>query len=168
MKRPALLYLSVASLALSSFAAMADTFSNDVVAQLTRQGFSGIKTETTWLGRTRIVASRADGTREIVVNPRSGEILRDLWTAADGVKIAAPVLDDVGETTGTSTGGTSTGGASTGGASTGGTSTGGTSPGGTSPGGTGSNGSGSGSDDGAGHDASGSPSGGGDDKGEGH
>jgi hypothetical protein len=64
--------------------AFADDFSDRIVRQLERQGFSKIETEQTWLGRTRIVAEGSDGQREIIVNPNTGEILRDLWLIQGG------------------------------------------------------------------------------------
>ena len=64
--------------------AFADDFSERIVRQLERQGFSKIETEQTWLGRTRIVAEGSDGQREIIVNPNTGEILRDLWLTQGG------------------------------------------------------------------------------------
>ena len=62
----------------------AASFADDIVAELQEQGYSRIETEVTWLGRVRIVAERDDGSREIILNPRTGEILRDLWLLADG------------------------------------------------------------------------------------
>lgn len=59
-------------------------FADDIVAELQEQGYSRIETEVTWLGRVRIVAEKDNGWREIIVNPRTGEILRDLWLLADG------------------------------------------------------------------------------------
>lgn len=64
--------------------AFADDFSDRIVRQLERQGFSKIETEQTWLGRTRILAEGSDGQREIIVNPNTGEILRDLWLTQGG------------------------------------------------------------------------------------
>lgn len=64
--------------------AFADDFSDRIVRQLESQGFSKIETEQTWLGRTRIVAEGSDGQREIIVNPNTGEILRDLWLTQGG------------------------------------------------------------------------------------
>lgn len=68
-----------------------------IVAQLKSQGFTQVEVETTWLGRLRILATRADGQREIIVNPRTGEILRDVWTGTNGASKTA-ILDKVGET----------------------------------------------------------------------
>lgn len=59
--------------------ALADGFSDSVVSQLRQQGYDRISVERTLLGRTQIVGSGNGGRREIILNPRTGEILRDLW-----------------------------------------------------------------------------------------
>ena len=68
-------------LAAAAFAASA---ADQIIAQLRDQGFTEIEVEQTWLGRTRIVAEREDASREIILNPSTGEILRDLWLTKDG------------------------------------------------------------------------------------
>ena len=65
-------------------AAFADSFEGSVVAQLRGQGYRDIDVERTMLGRVRIVAAKGTRTREIILNPRTGEILRDVLLAADG------------------------------------------------------------------------------------
>jgi hypothetical protein len=60
-------------------AAWAQNYADRIVRQLRAQGYTGITVSNTWLGRTRIVAQSADGSREIIIDPRTGEILRDLW-----------------------------------------------------------------------------------------
>ena len=75
--------------------AFSASFADAIVAQLTTQGFTKISVETTWLGRVQILAQRSDGQREIILNPRTGEILRDLWTAAQG-QTAYALIDPVG------------------------------------------------------------------------
>ena len=70
--------------AMGAAPAVADGFSERIVQQLEQQGFRGISTERTWLGRTRIIAEGDDGQREIIVNPNTGEILRDLMLTANG------------------------------------------------------------------------------------
>ena len=50
----------------------------DIMAQLQGQGYQGITLSHTWLGRTRIVAMLNGDLREIVFDPNTGEILRDL------------------------------------------------------------------------------------------
>ena len=64
--------------------AFAATVADQIVAQLQGQGFEEIVVEQTWLGRTRISAERGDASREIILNPNTGEILRDLWLTKDG------------------------------------------------------------------------------------
>ena len=80
MNRRRLLF-SLAALAWPG-APRAGTTSEDIVEDLREQGFEGVSVETTWLGRVRILATRQDGQREIVLNPRTGEILRDVWTGS--------------------------------------------------------------------------------------
>ena len=126
----------------------AAAYADNVEAQLTRQGFVNIASETTWLGRVRITADRGGGHREIVLNPRTGEILRDIWTPDGSQSGQVPIVDNVG-------GGGSGGGSGGSSGASGGGSVGG-SGGGSSSGS--SSGSGSSSDDGGG---SGSDSGGG-------
>ncbi len=55
-----------------------------IVSQLRRQGYGSISKQRTFLGRVRIIAERSSGRREIIVNPRTGEILRDFWQVASG------------------------------------------------------------------------------------
>jgi hypothetical protein len=78
MNRRMFLALGV-SAALCGHMANAQGFADSVVDQLRRQGFSRISVGRTLLGRTQIVAEGNGGRREIILNPRTGEILRDLW-----------------------------------------------------------------------------------------
>jgi hypothetical protein len=75
----------------------APAFAEDVVASVKRQlrslGFRSIVEERTLLGRVRITATRKDGVREIIVTPKTGEILRDLWLAK-GSGSGMPIIDD--------------------------------------------------------------------------
>lgn len=64
--------------------AFAADYTDTVIAELQSQGYGRIETEVTWLGRVRIVARRDEGSREIILNPRTGEILRDLWLLSTG------------------------------------------------------------------------------------
>lgn len=97
MKRRLFLFgLATASvLAVVAGPALAASYAEDVVAQLNQLGFSDITVETTWLGRIKVVASRTDGVREIVLNPRTGEILRDVWMPVSGDGEVRNVLGDV-------------------------------------------------------------------------
>ncbi len=163
--------------------ALAGPYDDNVVAQLTSQGFGHIATERTWLGRVRITAERTDGQREIILNPKSGEILRDLWNPTDASSTQTPILDDVtapaAAASGTSaqtaadsgTGSDTASSGSTGGDTSGsGSSDGGTSGGTESRSGSGSDGGSSGGSDtssGGGSDTSGGGSGSGDSSGDG-
>ncbi len=50
-----------------------------VISQLKQQGFRDIRIGRTFFGRTRILATSPQLRREIIINPRTGEILRDYW-----------------------------------------------------------------------------------------
>ena len=92
--------------------AFADDIVESIVRQLKKQGFKAIIQERTLLGRVRIAAKRKDGTREIILNPRTGEILRDLWTPIDGGKGGIEIIRDP---SGSGSGGSGTSGGSDGG-----------------------------------------------------
>ena len=74
--------------------ALAATYVEQIVSQLRAQGFDKIEVETTWLGRARIAAVRGDVNREIVVNPSTGEVLRDLWLSKSGGKNRTITIGD--------------------------------------------------------------------------
>ncbi|MEQ3625020.1 MAG: hypothetical protein ABNH26_06395 [Celeribacter sp.] len=57
-------------------AALADT-RDQIITEMKEQGFTRITVQGTLLGRTRILAERQGGRREVVINPRTGVILRD-------------------------------------------------------------------------------------------
>ena len=65
-------------LCLAAGAASAQTVTERVLNRLQGQGFETTSVQRTWLGRVRVEARSADGQeRELVFNPRTGEILRD-------------------------------------------------------------------------------------------
>lgn len=70
--------LVVAGLCLAS-PVLADGRVDAITRQLTDQGFGEIKVSKTFLGRVRVEALRDGREREIIFNPRTGEILRDYW-----------------------------------------------------------------------------------------
>ena len=79
-----LLIPSTAALMLACQMLAAQTVEQSIADQLSAQGYQNISVTRTWLGRVRIEAS-ADGVqREIVVNPRTGEILRDISLSENG------------------------------------------------------------------------------------
>lgn len=53
------------------------------IARLQAEGFRKIAAERTFLGRVRITAERRGQSREVVLDPRSGEVLRDLTRVSD-------------------------------------------------------------------------------------
>ena len=59
-------------------------YEDTVIAQLKSQGYHGITVERTLLGRVKIMGLIEPGRREIILNPRTGEILRDLWLTGSG------------------------------------------------------------------------------------
>lgn len=92
-RRTLLAGLASAAAVMAAAPAFALSYAEDVVIQLTKLGFLDIHVETTLLGRVKIVAARADGIREIVLNPRTGEILRDVWTPSSGGSVRAVLAD---------------------------------------------------------------------------
>lgn len=78
MRRILALFLLLAALG-GGAPAFAKGYADQVIDQLRAQGFQSIHVEKTWLGRMRIHATDQRGEREIIVNPATGEILRDLW-----------------------------------------------------------------------------------------
>lgn len=81
--------------------AFADEFADRIVLWLQDQGYTQFEVKRTWLGRIKIEAY-ADGIeREIIVNSRTGEILRDYWEiedddALDGAPLLLQIPEDLG------------------------------------------------------------------------
>lgn len=109
-----LLQVLVFTLTLAS-GAMAQGYADDVVQQLKVQGYADISVETTFLGRVRIVAAADGGHREIILNPRTGEILRDLWIVAGGAAPKVTIVDHSGSGSGSGSDGDNSGSGSDGG-----------------------------------------------------
>ncbi len=57
---------------------MAQDMQTQIIQRLSMEGYAEITIARTWLGRVRIVAIQDGLRREIVFNPATGEILRDL------------------------------------------------------------------------------------------
>lgn len=69
-----------------------------ILRDLRKLGYSQVDVERTLLGRTRIVADSPDASREIIVNPATGEILRDLWIPRNAkVSDDGSALTDAGD-----------------------------------------------------------------------
>ena len=75
------LSLSLVAALLTASAVAAQDPAQGLIDQLRAQGYVTIDVSQTLLGRTRIVATGPSGQREIVFNPATGEIVRDLTTA---------------------------------------------------------------------------------------
>ncbi|MCT8161860.1 hypothetical protein [Pseudoruegeria sp. SHC-113] len=141
------MHLFKRSLIVLAFAFMASTGQasgvvDRITSQLQDMGYNRIAVSRTLLGRTRIVATAPGKEREIILNPSTGEILRDHIRNAERSRLIAPDGSSSGSS-GSSGGGSGSSGSSGGGASSG--SSGGSS-GGTS-GGSSGGGSGGGGDD---------------------
>ena len=66
--------------------AAAQSVEDQVFAQLQEQGFTVIEVRRTFLRRIRFIAESAYLYRELVINPQTGEILRDYVRDIDGDK----------------------------------------------------------------------------------
>lgn len=99
----------VVLLMIVAFVAPITAYANDdlekvLIDQLKQQGYSEFVVSFTLLGRMRIVAIGEDGSgREIVVNPRTGEVLRDVNMPQSGRSDDLPRLRDDGENRGNQT-----------------------------------------------------------------
>lgn len=80
MRRRVFLTALVGGIAMAGTAQARDP-ADEIVRELKRNRYRIETVSRTFLGRIRIVASRDGGRREIIVNPATGEILRDLWVA---------------------------------------------------------------------------------------
>ena len=82
MNRRGLFALSVSAV-LCGLPAMASV-TDEILRDLRTMGFVEMSVSRTLLGRERIVATGPQGWREIIVNPRTGEILRDVFIRFGG------------------------------------------------------------------------------------
>lgn len=97
MFKPMCICMMLAALPMT---AAAQSFEDQILAQLTEQGFEDFEVSRTFLGRIRVISTNETLTRELVFNPNTGEILRDYWKPIDdaettqSVRIANPTSDD--------------------------------------------------------------------------
>ena len=70
--------MAMVLVALASAPALAATYDQTLISLLQKQGYSDVTASRTMLGRTRVVAIGSDHMREIILDPNTGEILRDL------------------------------------------------------------------------------------------
>jgi len=66
---------------------------DEAVAMLEAEGYVVLETRRTWLGRIVITAEGKAGTREIVLHPYDGEVLRDVIVEPAVPPVADPVQD---------------------------------------------------------------------------
>ncbi len=69
---------SLIAAGLAAGSAQAATYQERIVNELRDLGYSEVIVQTTLLGRVRIRATKGRDLREIVLNPRTGEVLRDV------------------------------------------------------------------------------------------
>ena len=73
-----------------------NSYVQQVASQLSEQGYDIVSIETTFLGRIRIEARYGNSEREVVLNGRTGEVLRDRWSTEDGSVSGVDNLGDQG------------------------------------------------------------------------
>jgi hypothetical protein len=78
MKRRDFIFLTTAAVFAPAIA-VAGQFEDALITMLRAQGYTAFRTSKTWLGRLRITALSDTNRREIILNPRTGEVLRDFW-----------------------------------------------------------------------------------------
>ncbi len=96
LRHPKLLSLLLAGF-LAAQPASAQSLAEDIALQMTRLGFVSVTIDGTWLGRVRVTGTRNGTSREIILNPNTGEILRDLWLDENGQMTAADITLSVKE-----------------------------------------------------------------------
>ena len=75
--------LAAASIAMQLPGAADAAGTDAIVSQLGEQGYRRITVSRTLLGRVRILATAPGRRREIILNPRTGELLRDYMQSSD-------------------------------------------------------------------------------------
>ena len=96
-RRISIILTVLVALSFAPFAAHADSkgdaFAAKVASQLKELGYSTVEVSRTFLGRIRVEATGSAGEREIVFNPRTGEILRDFSKSGHGGLLTLPSGD---------------------------------------------------------------------------
>ncbi|MCG6901055.1 MAG: hypothetical protein LJE68_00095 [Rhodobacter sp.] len=83
-----------AALVLAASPVLAADVTSAWIRQLSIDGYDKITISNTWLGRKRILAEKGAIEREIIINPRTGEVLRDYSRDENG-KSRLPLGFDV-------------------------------------------------------------------------
>ena len=94
---------AVLTVALWAAPVNASEFADRIILWLQEQGFTHFEVQRTWLGRIKIEAEASGVEREIILNARTGEILRDYWEIEDedsDLLIISPIAvpEDMGNT----------------------------------------------------------------------
>ena len=89
----ALLFVVMLVLA-GGMARAAPDYAGQVVRQLADQGYRQIEVRRSLLGKVIVTGSRPGQQREIVIDPRNGELLRDLVRQGAGAPVAAGTVSD--------------------------------------------------------------------------
>ena len=89
------IFLAIA-LSLTAPAVSAQSVQDQIISQLQAQGFSRIEIYNTLLGRVRLKAYSTTLERELVFNPATGQILRDVWVDRSDGDTKARVSDPTG------------------------------------------------------------------------
>lgn len=76
--------LFAAALSLLAGPVLAADVTSAWIRQLALDGYEEITISRTWLGRVRIIAEKGEIEREIIINRRTGEVLRDYTRREDG------------------------------------------------------------------------------------
>ena len=87
------------SFMLSASMALAGPVDDAIVQQLQNHGYTAIDVRKTLLGRVRIIAANKNRVREIILNPNSGEILRDY--SSRRTRLLEPLLRGIENNQGT-------------------------------------------------------------------
>lgn len=90
---PAMLFVVMLVLA-GGMAQAAPDYAGRVVRQLADQGYRQIEVRRSLLGKVIVTGSRPGQQREIVIDPRNGELLRDLVRQGAGAPVAAGTVSD--------------------------------------------------------------------------
>ena len=64
--------------------ALSETLEAKVVKGLSRQGYRDMKSSFTFLGRLRVTAEKGETRREVILNRKTGEVLRDVIVGRSG------------------------------------------------------------------------------------
>jgi hypothetical protein len=79
------------AIAVAPCAAFAQSVQDQIIDQLTEQGFGDFEITRTFLGRVQVFTRSDRLERGLVFNPTSGEILRDIWAPMTGNDVSPQI-----------------------------------------------------------------------------